>query len=84
MESIGIWIGTIVTFCLGYALGKRNSIIEETVSGGTRVVQKFFDRTHTGTIKRPSAEEIQRRKDPKQLEEEQVMRETFDKLNEEE
>lgn len=84
MESIGIWIGTIVTFILGYVLGKRNTIIEDAVRTTGRSFKQFTNRTHAGTIKRPSAEDLERRKDPKKLEEEEAMRETFAKLMEEE
>lgn len=83
MESIGIWVGTIVTFLLGYAIGK-GTINSETLTEAKTYLSRRVNQTRPGTFKRPSATDIERRKDPKKAEEDQAMKETIARLLEEE
>jgi hypothetical protein len=69
IEIICIWVLTIASASIGYLIGREYPTREEVV----KALKKKMDNTPVGAVKRPSAEQLRRWKNPKQAAEEQAM-----------
>ena len=69
IEIICIWALTIISTLLGYFIGREYPTREEVI----KAIKKKMDTTPVGAVKRPSAEQLRRWKNPKAAAEEEEM-----------
>jgi hypothetical protein len=81
MNTIFIWLATIITFLLGYALGKGSAHRQRPIkllrkSWHTRVLPQYTQ--PSGLVKRPDAKTLFKRQHPEIQQEEEEMAKTLD------
>lgn len=79
--EITIWIITIISLLLGYALGK-NKLSKEGFEEATRLVKRQFNASRVGVVLRPSAQDLWDRDHPQVKEGKQAFKEALDQIPE--
>jgi len=80
VEILTLFFVLTVDFIIGYFIGRDYPTREEVI----KAVKKKMDNTPVGAVKRPSAEQLRKWKNPKEAEEEEAMVESlkeFPELN---
>jgi hypothetical protein len=63
MTIILVWIISILSFLIGYFIGKRELTVDEALKW-KKTIEKKFDTERVGVINRPTAKDLRKKENP--------------------